>query len=98
MRWDGKLGIWYLVDGRNFAIHGTTFRNAGYLTLQIDLFNYGLDFYLGKHIGTHLWLSEKIKTLEWKSKDCNCYGCALHQPLSPELKAILLKKYFEGNL
>lgn len=84
MKWDKVLGLWTLIRTEKFAVYGSTFRNADYLTLTVDVGDYTVDLFFGRHIGMHFWRGEEIKQYEWKPKNCKCFGCAMHQPLSPE--------------
>ena len=42
-------------------------------------------FYIDKHIGVEYYLKKYCGIREWKPKKCKCYGCAIRQPLSPEI-------------
>lgn len=84
MKWDSEHGIWSLWNTRWFGIHGTTFRNAGYFNLTMDIGDFSFDVFFGTHVGVNFWFGEKIKTLEWKPRNCKCYGCMMVRPLSAE--------------
>lgn len=100
MKWDSEHGIWSLVDSKLITVHGTTFRNADYLTLNIDLniIDYGIELFWGPHKGIHLWPPDGIHTFQWKPKKCKCYGCRMRRPMSAEALQALVKIFKEKRL
>jgi len=94
MKWDNReLGLWSLTKNRWFSIGGTTPRNAGYWNFEFGTENYSVNFFFGKHVGIELWLKEEYKVRQWTPKNCSCFGCRMHQPLSPEIIEALRKKF-----
>lgn len=100
MKWDSEYGIWFLVDNKLITVHGTTFRNSDYMTLNIDLnpIDYGIELFWGAHKGIHLWPPDGIHTLEWKPKKCKCFGCMMRRPMSAEALQTLAKIFKEKRL
>lgn len=83
MRWTNReLGIWELCRTRVLAIRGTTPRNAGVWTLDVDLGvkidRPGMWLSTGKHWGFTLWLDgDRYAQLYRVPRpgSCRCWGC-----------------------
>lgn len=81
MRWTSReLGIWEGCRTRLLVIRGTTPRNAGVWTLDVDLGvkidRPGIWLRTGKHWGFTLWLDgERYAQLHRRPRRCSCWQC-----------------------
>jgi hypothetical protein len=98
MKWDNReLGLWSLTKNRWFSIGGTTPRNADYWNFEFAVNEYSVNFFFGKHIGMEYWWGDEYKVHEIKPRNCKCFSCQMHQPLSPELRKALFEKFCDPN-
>lgn len=93
--WDSDYGIWTLIHTKWFSIHGTTPRNADVWSLDIDLGKYSLCLSTGPHASIEFWSGDNLHQLRRNKAGCRCYGCTMHQPLSPEIRERLFNSLTE---